>query len=145
METLQNHKDILDFCKTQNVGRQFNVVYDIVNNGKIEKVYSQRHIRFYVSKKGVIITKEHKDTLKRSKLASGLPVKLLNSLDDKSIEERDIDYTYYYYEAYKIIDPIKLNISANQKGNKQQGTVSGKVLIKKYSQQYQTLFDNEDF
>lgn len=28
METLRNHKDILDFCKTQNVGKQFDVVYD---------------------------------------------------------------------------------------------------------------------
>lgn len=144
MDTLRNHKDILDFCKTQNVGKQFDVVYDKNINGKIETIHSQRHVRFYVSTRGVIINKEHKETHAKSRLASGLPVQILNSLDDKPIEERNIDYSYYYNEAYKIIDPIKLGISPNQKGNANHKTVSGKVLIKKYGRQYQTLFDNED-
>ena len=143
METLRQHKDILDFCKTQNVGRQFNVVYDKVINGNIEKIESQRHVRFYVSTKGIILTKEHKDTYQRSKLASGLPVQILNSLDDKPITERNIDYNYYYEEAYKIIDPIKLGISPNKKADKTKGQISGKALIKKYARQYQTLFDDD--
>ena len=144
MDTLRGHKDILDFCKTQNVGRQFDVVYDTVVNGEKTTVYSQRHVRFYVSTSGVIINKEHKDTHQRSKLASGLPVQILNSLDDKPIELRNINYKYYYDEAYKIINPIKLGISPKQKGNTKTGSVSGKVLIKKYSHQYQTLFDEEE-
>ena len=142
METLREHKDILDFCKTQNVGKQFEVAYQVLENGNLVTKRSQRHVRFYVSTKGVVIFKENKnDTGIRSKLAGGLPVQILNSLDDLPIEERNIDYMYYYKEAYKIIDPIKLGISPNQKGNKKNGTVSGKVLIKKYSQQYNTLFD----
>ena len=144
MDTLRQHKDILDFCKTQNVGKQFNVVYDTVINGEKTTIYSQRHIRFYVSTSGIIINKEHKITKQRNKLASGLPVQLLNSLDDKPIETRNINYKYYYDEAYKIINPIKLAISPKQKGNAKNGTVSGKVLIKKYSHQYQTLFDYEE-
>lgn len=143
MDTLRNHKDILDFCKTQNVGRQFNVVYDTVVDGNITTIYSQRHVRFYVSTHGVIINKEHKDTKQRSRLASGFPVQILNSLDDKPIENRNINYKYYYDEAYKIINPIKLGISSKQKGNTRTGTVSGKVLIKKYSHQYQSLFDDD--
>lgn len=144
METLRNHKDILDFCKTQNVGRQFEVVYDISENGLIKHIHSQRHVRFYVSTKGVIIQKEQKTTGKRSKLASGKPVCILNSLDDKPIEERDIDYGYYYTECYKIIDPIMLAISPNQKGNRDRRSVSGKVLIKKFSHQYNSLFDEDN-
>ena len=144
MDTLRQHKDILDFCKTQNVGRQFEVVYDNFIDGQVQTVHSQRHVRFYVSTKGVIINKEHKETKKRSRLASGLPVQILNSLDDKLIEDRNIDYSYYYNEAYKIIDPIKLKISPNQKADKKSGTTSGKLLIRKYSQSYQTLFDEED-
>ena len=143
METLMEHKDILAFCKTQNVGKQFEVIYDKMENGKLISVHSQRHVRFYVSTKGVIIQKEEKITGKRSKLAGGRPVQVLNTLDDKLIEERSINYKYYYDEAYKIIDPIKLGISPNQKGNKINGTVSGKVLLRKYSQQYLTLFDEE--
>ena len=144
MDTLQNHKEILDFCKTQNVGRQFEVVYEQIKDGKIEVVHSQRHVRFYVARKGVVIQKENVNTGQRSRLASGLPVKILNSLDDTPIEDRDIDYKYYYEEAYKIIDPIKLSISPNAKANAISKASSGKKLIKKYSRQYQTLFDNED-
>ncbi len=143
MQTLKEHTDILDFCKTQNVGKQFEIVYDVMENGQVKTVHSQRHVRFYVSTKGVIIQKENKIDNKRSRLASGLPVQILNSLDDKSIEERNINYKYYYDEAYKIIDPIKLGISPNQKGNKSNGTVSGKVLLRTYSQQYLTLFDDD--
>ena len=145
METLQNHTDILDFCKTQNVGRQFEVVYDIVENGSIKTIHSQRHVRFYVSTKGIIIQKENIHDHKRSKLASGLPVQILNSLDDKPIEERNIDYGYYYKECYKIIDPIKLGISSTMKANASKGIKSGKNLIKKYSKDYLTLFDDDDF
>ena len=145
METLRSCTDILDFCKTQNVGKQFEIVYDIVENGKIKTVYSQRHVRFYVSTKGIIIQKEDMNTGKRSKLASGLPSVILNSLDDKPIEERNINYGYYCDEAYKIINPIKLGISPNQKADKNKGTVSGKNLLKKYDRDYLVLFDNEDF
>nr|DAG90343.1 MAG TPA: DNA polymerase [Crassvirales sp.] len=144
METLRNHKDILDFCKTQNVGRQFEVVYQKVVDGKIVDVHSQRHVRFYVSTKGVVIMKEHVSTGARSVLASGKPVQILNLLDDKDISERNINYAYYYEEAYKIINPIKLGISPNQKGKAKNKTLSGKSLLKKNFGLYNDLFDNEE-
>lgn len=144
METLRNHKDILDFCKTQNVGRQFEVVYQKVVDEKIVDVHSQRHVRFYVSTKGVVIMKEHVSTGARSVLASGKPVQILNLLDDKDISERNINYAYYYEEAYKIINPIKLGISSNQKGKAKNKTLSGKSLLKKNFGLYNDLFDNEE-
>ena len=144
METLRNHKDILDFCKTQNVGRQFEVVYQKVVDGKIVDIHSQRHVRFYVSTRGVVIMKEHVTTGARSVLASGKPVQILNLLDDKDISERNIDYVYYYEEAYKIINPIRLGISPNQKGNSRNKTLSGKSLLKKNFGLYNNLFDNEE-
>jgi len=52
---------------------------------------------------------------------------------------------YYYKEAYKIIDPIKLGISSTMKADAQKGTKSGKLLLKKYSKDYLTLFDEDDF
>lgn len=145
MTTLRNHKDILDFCKTQNVGRQFEVVYDVCEKGVITHVHSQRHVRFYVSTKGVIIQKENKTTGARSKLAGGNTVCILNSLDDLPIEERNINYGYYYNECYKIIDPIMLGISPTQKGDRNKRILSGKAIIKKNSHQYNSLFDDEDF
>lgn len=143
METLRNHKDILDFCKTQNVGKQFEVVYQKVVDGKVIDVHSQRHVRFYVSTKGVVIMKENVHDGKRSVLASGKPVIILNKLDDVDITLRNIDYKYYYEEAYKIINPIKLGISPNQKGDKNNKTLSGKALLKKNFGMYNSLFDIE--
>ena len=141
MTTLRQCTDILDFCKTQNVGKQFEVIYDKVVNGKIVTVHSQRHVRFYVSYNGVIIQKQDNVTKKRSRLASGNSVTILNSLDDKPIAERNINYKYYYDEAYKLISPIKLGISPNQKGNPIKGTKSGKALLKKYGTDFGNLFD----
>ena len=80
-------------------------------------------------------------------LCAGYRVNVLNTLDDKPITERNIDYEYYYNEAYKIIDPIMLGISPNLKGDKMKRTKSGKALLKKYGGggSYATLFDdNED-
>lgn len=144
METLRKHKDILDFCKTQNVGRQYDVVYDVVENNEVRRVKSQRHVRFYVATKGVVIQKQQTTTGKCSVLAGGNPVQILNTLDDKPIEERNINYGYYYQECYKIIDPIMLGISPNQKGDVSRKIKSGKVLIKKMSHQYNSLFDDDD-
>ncbi len=145
MTTLRNHKDILDFCKTQNVGRQFEVVYDICEKGKIIHIHSQRHVRFYVSTKGVIIQKENKVSGAKSKLAGGNSVCILNSLDDLPIEERNINYSYYYNECYKIIDPIMLGISPTRKGDRHNGILSGKAAIKKFTHQYNSLFDDDNF
>jgi hypothetical protein len=36
-------------------------------------------------------------------------------------------------------------ISPNQKGDRQRGTLSGKVLLKKLGHQYNSLFDDDDF
>lgn len=130
LETLYECRNILDFCKTQNVGRQFHVEFTIGNKREI----LQRNVRFYVTNKGGIIEKVNDNSGDRSGLCAGKQVTILNTLDDKRIEYRNINYSYYYQEALKIIDPIKLSISPKQKG--------GKSLIKKMSGQYTSLFDD---
>lgn len=135
MTTLQNATNILDFCSTQNVGRQFHVEETKVVNGEFTRIVCQRYVRYYISTKGYCIEKVHNITGARSRMAAGVKVQVLNTLDDKDISLRDIDYGYYYRECMKIIDPIKLSIT--NKGR-------GKSLIKRYSGAYQTLFnDNE--
>lgn len=141
LETLYNSKNILDFCLTQNVGKQFHVEY--IEGTKI--IPMQRYVRFYASNQGGFIYKVHNDSFAKNGLCAGQKVQILNSLDDKRIEFRNINYNYYYKEALKIIDPIKLRISPNMKGDKNKGTKSGKALLKQMSGQYQSLFDDEDF
>ena len=140
LETLYDCRNILDFCKTQNVGRQFHVEYTEGNTRNL----MQRNVRFYVTNKGGTIEKVNDNTGGRNNLCAGKQVIILNTLDDKRIEYRNINYSYYYQEALKIIDPIKLSISPNQKGNKITGVKSGKALIKKMSGQYASLFDDLD-
>ena len=140
LETLYECTNILDFCKTQNIGRQFHVEYTFGNNKEI----LQRNVRFYVTNKGGIIEKVNDNTLQRNNLCAGNQVIVLNSLDDQRIEYRNICYSYYYKEALKIIDPIKLGISPNQKGDASRKIKSGKSLIKQKSGLYNTLFDDAE-
>lgn len=142
-ETLYKATNILDFCKTQNIGKQFHVEETLIENDKVIIRESQRNCRYYVSNTGSVIEKVGNHAKVRSMLCAGYKCTLLNSLDDKDISLRNINYTYYYKEIIKIINPIKLGISPSQKGDSNKKIKSGKVLIKKYSGAFETLFDHE--
>ena len=139
LETLYECTNILDFCITQNIGRQFHVEY--IDDK--ETAILQKNVRFYASNSGGYIYKVNNNTYTKNGLCAGQKVTVINSLDDKRIEYRDIDYKFYYNEALKIIDPIKLGISPNLKGDRSKGTKSGKSIIKQMSGFYNTLFDDE--
>ena len=132
METLQNCTNILDFCLTQNVGKQFNVHIMRMNNGVLEDKEYQRYVRFYISNKGHTLWKVHKDTKQRAQLSAGNSVTIINELDDVDISLRDINYRFYYEECMKMINPIKLAIVPKGKG---------KTQIKKHYGQLKNLFD----
>lgn len=140
LETLYECNNILDFCKTQNVGRQYHV--ELTVNGQRQSL--QRNVRYYASNKGGIIEKVNNFDKSRGGLCAGQKVAVLNSLDDQRIEYRNIDYSYYNNECNKIIDPIKLGISPTTKGDKSKGTLSGKALLKKYAGMHKTLFDDNE-
>lgn len=141
MESLYECKDILDFCKAQNMSdKKYRLDY-ITNSGSIQ---IQCKTRFYVSINGGSLIKSEKAGTAKTNLCQGYKVTPLNTLDDTRIELRNINYQYYYDECMKIIDPIKLNISPNLKANPNKKTKSGKALIKKYSGSYLSLFDDND-
>ena len=137
LETFYESTDILDFCKTQNIGRKFKAIYIDTEEHEI-----QRNVRFYVSNRGGQLFKQSPE-LKLNNLCAGNRVTILNTLDDTNINLRDINYNYYYEEALKIIDPIQLGISPQQKGNPLTKAKSGKALLKKYGGgSFATLFDD---
>ena len=139
LESLYECTDILDFCKTQNIGRKYEAVFIKTTEEKI-----QRNVRFYVSNNGGYLFKKDIDG-KLNNLCAGFKTTILNSLNDIPITLRDINYNYYYQEALKIIDPIELGISAKDKGNPLNKTKSGKALLKKYGGGGMlSLFDNLD-
>lgn len=133
MDTLHECTDILDFCKTQNIGKNYHVEVVKIVDDEIVHVPYQRYVRFYVSTDGEVIEKVHNtDSSIKSRLAAGERVTILNTLDDVDIANRHISYKYYYQEALKIIDPIKLGIVPKGKG---------KTRIRKLSGMYKTFFD----
>ncbi len=140
IESLYECKDILMFCKTQNIGKKYTATY--IDN---EEHNIQRNVRFYVSNRGGYLFKKEQSG-KLNNLCAGYKVKILNTLNDMPIELRDINYNYYYQEAMKIIDPINLGIPPQQKANALLGQKSGKALIKKYGGMSTelSLFDNQD-
>ena len=140
IETLYECKDILAFCKTQNIGKKYTAVFVDTKEHNI-----QRNVRFYVSNNGGYIFKKEING-KLNNLCAGFKTTILNTLDDTPIELRDINYNYYYQEAMKIIDPIQLGISPQQKANTLLGQKSGKALLKKYSGMSNelSLFDNNE-
>ena len=159
LETLYECNNILDFCKTQNVGRQFHVKYipsnytnddfvdsfsSISNKHKIDEndgaIHIQRNVRYYVSTNGGVLQKVHNIDKSVNRLAAGEKVTICNTVDDTPIGLRNISYNYYYEECMKIINPIKLGISPNLKSNQTNKTKSGKALIKKYSGMFDDLF-----
>lgn len=157
LDTLYECTNILDFCKTQNVNRKFVVIYTKNGNSEI----MQHNNRYYVCNNGGTIEKVEKAdamadcyknekgiitniTSTRNNLCAGQQVTILNTLDDKDIMFRDINYQYYYDAACKIIDPIKLGISPNSKADPIKGTKSGKSNIAKYAGMYNSLFDDND-
>lgn len=133
MDTLRECTDVLEFCKSQNIGKNYHVEVVAVIDGEIKRIPYQRYVRYYVSTDGEVIEKVHNsDSNIRSRLAAGERVTILNTLDDLDISNRHISYKYYYQEALKIIDPIKLGIVPKGKG---------KTRIRKLSGFYSNLFD----
>lgn len=133
MDSLIKHTSILDFCKTQNVGKEYELQFTTSDNNGIHKDIIQRNSRYYITNHiGGILEKVKGKS--RNRLAAGYKCNILNSLDDKDISLRDINYKYYYEQAMLLINPIKLAIG-NQTRSK----------FKKYSGMYNPLFDNDDF
>lgn len=135
MDTLKAATNILDFCITQNVGKNFHIVQRrVINNEVVDEVY-QRYVRFYVANNGHVLMKVHNISGQKERFAAGTVVQICNSLDDTPIELRNIDYGYYYRECMKIIEPVKLGISPKGKG---------KTRVKKYAGMYNKLFDDDE-
>jgi len=93
-KTFKNY-GLFDFCKTQNIGKEFECYY----GGK--KV--QRLNRFIISQDGKIIYKKKKEYGRNAEKITPFRVTLFN---DSSTDIKDINYPYYINESLKIIKPV---------------------------------------
>lgn len=110
-ETIRNHQNILDFCaKKKSVGDWWYESREVVN-GKVVITKLQKNNRYYISNKGGVLYKLHKDG--REQFVEAHPLQgrawyttILNKLDNKPIQDRDIHYEYYIRECQKKIKSL---------------------------------------
>ena len=95
---IKRDKDIKDFLMTQQVDKKFTVEY---NNKNIQRIN-----RYYASTNGYYLYKKEQngDETSYHNMLTKSGVTILNCMDDKPIEERHINYSYYIGEAKKIIN-----------------------------------------
>ena len=101
-DTIKNCTDIKDFLMSEKTGKQWTVEY----NG----IKQQRTNRFYASQHGMYLYKwkQNEDSTRTyQNMLTASPVKLLNTFDNKSIEDYKINYRYYIAECYKIVEELR--------------------------------------
>ena len=97
-EFIKNDRDIRDFLMGQRVDKKFKVEY---GDEPIQRIN-----RFYASTNGRFLYKVKEETLGKQKYFNMLArsgVTIYNTFDDKPVEDRHINYTYYISEAQKIV------------------------------------------
>jgi hypothetical protein len=103
-DTIENHKDIYDFCKAQKIGGQFKAEYHEFKRGKLKIIESQKTNRYYVSTTQSKFYKR-KDNGSLNDLCAGYNVELFNDYVEK--KDYKINYRYYISAAQKIVDVME--------------------------------------
>jgi len=104
-ETVENHKDIFDFCMRLKINSSSNAYWQYFDKEehKIKKQRLDRTTRYYVSNRGGILIKQF-----GSGAMSGVNVGFNTTLFNTYVEKDnyDINYKFYISEANKIKDAI---------------------------------------
>jgi len=103
-KTLEECKDIMEFCISQKTGSNF--IMELHKGLNIEKL--QKTNRFYISNKGGVLLKRHTVSGRLTGLYVGSLVKILNDYDENiPFDEYDVNLSFYEKEAMKIINEIE--------------------------------------
>jgi hypothetical protein len=103
-KTLEECKDIMDFCVSQKSGTNFDIELHTIKG--IEKL--QKTNRFYITKKGGRLVKRERVTKKMTGLYVGRMVRILNNYDSTiPFKDYAVDIPFYEKEVMKIVDAIE--------------------------------------
>jgi hypothetical protein len=106
-ETLNESRDILDYCISQKTGGKFQL--ELHNLKGVEQL--QKTNRFYIANRGGILIKRNRDTNKGTGLYVGEQVRILNNFDPTlPFESYDVDLDFYRKEAQSYIEEIEPSI-----------------------------------
>lgn len=102
-ETINECKDIMDFCISQKTANNFSM--ELHTGNSIQKL--QKTNRFYVTNKGGLLIKRSTSSNRTIGLYVGNMVSILNDFDPTmSFEKYDVDLSFYEKEVMKIFDEI---------------------------------------
>jgi CRISPR/Cas system CMR-associated protein Cmr5 small subunit len=106
--TVQNSKDILDFCTAKKIDSKFENYLYYIEDFELKRNKLQDTVRFYVSKRGDQLYKVDKKFGEKINYCVGYNVKILNDLNKStSFDEYDVNLSYYIAECYKVINQIE--------------------------------------
>lgn len=110
-DTIKSHDKILDFCAKKKMVGDWWMESRAVVNGEVVITKLQKNNRYYISNNGGVLYKMHKDG--REQFVEAHPLQgrawystVLNKLDNKPIQDRDIHYEYYIRECQKKIHSL---------------------------------------
>jgi len=148
-ETLHECTDILDFCLSQKMDKEFVLLYQTATETK----ELQKTNRFYVSNHGGSLVKVKKATGRRDGLVVGYLTQILNDYDSSlPVSAYDINYKWYQDQAYQYIKKIEkgkqheqTNLFGNIQSADKPATVGKKATTKKKSVLQMKVDNYKDF
>lgn len=102
-ETLNNHKNIFDFCGRYKAGKGWHVEYVYLKNNKEIRENYGRTYRFLPVKQGGVSLKLNQDG-RQHQLLDGYQTMPFNTV--KSVKKKDLNFSFYQAECLKLIQTI---------------------------------------
>jgi hypothetical protein len=132
-ETLENCKDIMEFCISQKSGKNYGI--ELHAGQKIEKL--QKTNRFFITTKGGTLLKREQFTNRVIGLHVGRLVHILNEYDTNvPFKNYHVDLSFYEKEVMKIVNEIEplqmtlFNVSFQEAGKKIKADSGSSILAR---------------
>lgn len=106
-ETIQEHKNIYDFCMRLKTNRDSIAQYVTLNENGLHVQDLSKTTRYYISNHGGALQKYFIESEKVTGVNVGFVATLFNKYVEKPMKEYDINYRFYILEAKKIINQIE--------------------------------------
>jgi hypothetical protein len=102
-ETLNNHKNIFDFCGRYKAGKGWHVEYVYLKNNEETRENYGRTYRFLPVKQGGVSLKLNQDG-RQHQLLDGYQTMPFNTV--KSVKKKDLNFSFYQAECLKLMQTI---------------------------------------